>query len=53
MYLNKQEEFLAKERILFMKNLTLENITKVCNGIYHGPQEKLQDRSDCHHNRQP
>lgn len=26
-----------------MKNLTLENITKVCNGIYHGPQEKLQE----------
>ena len=26
-----------------MKNLTLENITKVCNGTYHGPQEKLQE----------
>ena len=26
-----------------MKNLTLENITKVCNGIYHGSQEKLQE----------
>lgn len=26
-----------------MKNLTLKNITKVCNGIYHGPQEKLQE----------
>ena len=26
-----------------MKNLTLENITKVCHGIYHGPQEKLQE----------
>ena len=26
-----------------MKNLTLENITKICNGIYHGPQEKLQE----------
>ncbi len=26
-----------------MKNLTLENITKVCGGIYHGPQEKLQE----------
>ena len=26
-----------------MKNLTLENITKVCVGIYHGPQEKLQE----------
>ena len=29
-----------------MKNLTLENITKVCNGIYHGPQEKLQEEDD-------
>lgn len=26
-----------------MKNLTLENITKVCNGTYHGSQEKLQE----------
>ena len=26
-----------------MKNLTLENITKVCGGTYHGPQEKLQE----------
>ena len=26
-----------------MKSLTLENITKICNGIYHGPQEKLQE----------
>ena len=25
-----------------MKNLTLENITKVCNGVYHGSADKLQ-----------
>ena len=24
-----------------MKNLTLRNITKVCGGIYHGPEEFL------------
>ena len=33
-----------------MKNLTLENITKICNGIYHGPQEKTSGGSDCDHN---
>ena len=35
--------FQKKERLLSMKNLTLENITKVCGGTYHGPQEKLQE----------
>lgn len=25
-----------------MKNLTLENITKVCGGIYHGPEDRKQ-----------
>lgn len=25
-----------------MKNLTLENITRVCNGVYHGDADKLQ-----------
>lgn len=24
-----------------MKNLTLENITKVCGGVYFGPADKL------------
>lgn len=24
-----------------MKNLTLRNITKVCGGTYHGPEELL------------
>ena len=25
-----------------MKNLTLENLTRVCGGVYFGPSEKLQ-----------
>ena len=24
-----------------MKNLTLENITKACKGVYHGDESKL------------
>lgn len=24
-----------------MKNLTLENITRVCNGTYYGPADKM------------
>lgn len=26
-----------------MKNLTLEHITEVCGGVYHGPADKLQE----------
>ena len=25
-----------------MKNLTLENLTKVCGGVYFGPSDKLE-----------
>ena len=25
-----------------MKNLTLENLTKVCGGVYSGPSDKLE-----------
>ena len=28
-----------------MKNLTLRNLTKVCNGIYHGPEEALDEEA--------
>ena len=26
-----------------MKNLTLENIARVCGGTYYGPADKLQE----------
>ena len=29
-----------------MKNLTLENLTKVCGGVYFGPSDKL-DQEVC------
>ena len=29
-----------------MKNITLENITKVCEGVYYGPQDLLQKEAD-------
>lgn len=29
-----------------MKNITLENIAKVCDGVYYGPQELLQKEAD-------